>query len=203
MLAAVFYGSGWRYEGTIRENIERVAHADSGLVPGTQAAVLLEDVQRLLCSALSDDAVTALWRAAPGRWNSADEFDADGRAWFTQIAEVCRQRLKDVDPVYAPFVSPSRVETAEAVLQEVREMAPELTNRTENTGAATVRRAVTGLDELVGTVDPDLAFRLLLQILGTCDVLITEARRARCKVIAERLGYSDDHIDDRLPMEPS
>ncbi|MFI2369032.1 hypothetical protein [Streptomyces sp. NPDC018833] len=39
--------------------------------------------------------------------------------------------------------------------------------------------------------------------LSTCDVQITGARRARCKVIAEQLGYSDDHIDDRLPMEPS
>jgi hypothetical protein len=131
------------------------------------------------------------------------KFDADGRAWFTQIAEVCRQRLKDVDPVYAPFVSPARVEAAEAVLQEVREMAPDLTNRTENTGAATVRSAVTALDDLVRTVDPDLGFRLLLQILSTCDVPITEARRARCKVIAERLGYGDDHIDDRLPAHPS
>ncbi|MER6612316.1 hypothetical protein [Streptomyces xantholiticus] len=203
MLAAVFYGSGWRYEGTIHENIERVAHADPGLVPGAQAAVLLEDVQRLLCSALSDDAVTELWRAASGRWNSTDEFDADGRAWFTQIAEVCRRRLKDVDPVYAPFVSHARVEAAEAVLQEIRKVAPDLTNRADNVGAATVRSAVRVLDELVRTVDPDLGFRLLLQILSTCEVTITEARRARYKAIGEQLGYSDDHIDDRLPALPS
>jgi hypothetical protein len=154
-------------------------------------------------SALSDEAVTALWRAAAGRWHTTEKFDADGRAWFTQIAEVCRQRLNDVDPVYAPFVSPARVEAAEAVLQEVREVAPDLANRTENTGAATVRSAVTALDDLVRRVDPDLGFRLLLQILSTCVVPITEARRARCKVIAERLGYSDDHIDDWLPAHPS
>jgi hypothetical protein len=205
MLAAVIHGAGTglSHEGTVRETIERVTHADAGLVPGSQAAVLLEDVQRLMHSALSDEAVTALWRAAAGRWHTTEKFDADGRAWFTQIAEVCRQRLNDVDPVYAPFVSPARVEAAEAVLQEVREVAPDLANRTENTGAATVRSAVTALDDLVRRVDPDLGFRLLLQILSTCVVPITEARRARCKVIAERLGYSDDHIDDWLPAHPS
>jgi hypothetical protein len=51
--------------------------------------------------------------------------------------------------------------------------------------------------------DPDLGYRLLLQILSTCDAPITEARRDRCKVIAERLGYSNDHIDGWLPVERS
>ncbi|UYQ65363.1 hypothetical protein [Streptomyces peucetius] len=202
MLAAVFHGSGWRYEGTLRENIERVAHADAGLVPGSQAAVLLEDVQRLLHSALSDDAVTALWRAASGRWNDDDEFDADGRTWLGRIAEVSRARLKNVDPVYVPHVSPARTQTAEAVLREVRQSAPELTDRTEHTGAPALRSAVPALEECVTHVDPDLGFRLLLQILCTCDVTISEARRARFESIGERLGYSDDHIDDRLPDSP-
>jgi hypothetical protein len=39
VLAAVFYGSGWRYEGTVHENIKRAAHADSGLVPGRRLQV--------------------------------------------------------------------------------------------------------------------------------------------------------------------
>jgi hypothetical protein len=106
MLAAVFYGSGWRYEGTLCENIERVTHADAGLVPGSQAAVLLEDVQRLSRSALPDDAVTTLWRAASGRWNDTDDFDADGRTWLEQIAEVCQERLKDVTPPTSPSCRP-------------------------------------------------------------------------------------------------
>ena len=94
ILAAVFQGPGWPYVGTVRENIENVTTADSGYVPGSYASVLLEDVQRLLHSTLPDDAVTALWRAASGRWNNTDAFDADGRTWLRQIAVVCREHLK-------------------------------------------------------------------------------------------------------------
>jgi hypothetical protein len=202
VLAAVFHGSGWRHEGTLRENIERVAHADAGLVPGSQAAVLLEDVQRLSRSALPDDAVTALWRAASGRWNDTADFDADGRTWLEQIAEVCLERLKDVDPAYVPLVSPARTESADPVLREVRQAAPELTDRPEHAGAPALRSAVPALEACVTAVDPDLAFRLLLQTLGTCDVTIDEDRRARFEAIAERLGYSDDHVEDRLPVDP-
>ncbi|MGN9789730.1 hypothetical protein ACTMTU_01265 [Streptomyces sp. OZ13] len=202
VLAAVFYGSGRRDEGTLRENIERVTHADAGLVPGSQAAVLLEDVQRLSRSALPDDAVTALWRAASGRWNDTDDFDADGRTWLEQIAEVCQERLKDVDPAYVPLVSPARTESADLVLREVRQAAPELTDRPEHAGAPALRSAVPALEACVTAVDPDLAFRLLLQTLGTCDVTIDGDRRARFEAIAERLGYSEDHVEDRLPVDP-
>ncbi|MGW2561010.1 hypothetical protein ACWCXB_17535 [Streptomyces sp. NPDC001514] len=203
LLAAVFFGTGWQYEGTVRENIESIARGDLGYVPGSYAAVLLEDVQRLLDSALSDDAVTALWRAASGRWNNTDEFDAVGRTWLRQVAEVCREHLKKVDPVYTSVVSPARTESAKAVLAEVRQVAPKLTDRTANTGAATVRTAVTALEEVVTSVDPDLGFRLLLHILCTCEITVTEVQRTRYKAIGEGLGYSKDHIDEQLPPGPS
>ncbi|WP_328501963.1 hypothetical protein OG828_20545 [Streptomyces sp. NBC_00457] len=199
MLAAVFWQDAWRYEGTVLENIRTITHRDLGDGPGSQAAVLLEDVQRLLGSTLSGNAVTALWRAASGRWNYPDEFDADGRAWLEQVAQVCRERLKDVDPVYTPLVSPARAELAKTVLREVQQVTPVLTDKIASTDAAAVRGVVAALKDVVTAIDPDLGFRLLLQILHACDVPITEAQRTRYMVIGERFGYSEDHIDDRLP----
>ncbi|WNO71690.1 hypothetical protein [Streptomyces sp. AM8-1-1] len=203
ILAAVFQGPGWPYVGTVRENIENVTTADSGYVPGSYASVLLEDVQRLLHSTLPDDAVTALWRAASGRWNNTDEFDADGRTWLRQIADVCREHLKNVDPTYTPVVSPARTELAQTVLAEVRQMVPNVTDRTEETGAATLRNAVEALQEVVMAVDPDLGFRLFLQMVGACEIAVPEGPRTRYKAIADQLGYSDDHIDERLPPGPA
>ncbi|MEV6669774.1 hypothetical protein [Streptomyces sp. NPDC051162] len=203
MLAAVFHGPGWRYAGTVRDNIQSIAHCDLGYGPGSFAAVLLEDVQRLLDSALSDASVIALWRAASGRWNYIDEFDADGRAWLEQIAQVCKEHLKDVDPLYTPTVSPARIELAETVLREVHQGAPQLTPKTLSVDAAVVQRLVTALEDVVTAVDPDLGFRLLLQILLMCDAPITETQRTRYETISERFGYSKDYVGEQLPSCPA
>ncbi|MFF8289702.1 hypothetical protein ACF068_10810 [Streptomyces sp. NPDC016309] len=191
-LAAVLHGSDWRYEGTVRENVERLVRADAGETPGTQAAVLLEDVRRLLASGLSGEAVTALWRAAAARsaYTGGDEFDSGGRAWLERVAEVCREYLSEVDPVYRPSLSPARSALTDDVLSEVREAA---------TDAAEVRDVAGVLEEVVTGVDPDLGFRFLLQILSTYDLHIPGARRDRYRALAERLGYDADHLDDRLP----
>ena len=78
-------------------------------------------------------------------------------------------------------------------------MVPNLTDRTEESGAATLRNAVAALQRVVMAVDPDLGFRLFLQIIGACEITITEGTRTRYKSIAYQLGYGDDHIDERLP----
>ncbi|MGW0499892.1 hypothetical protein ACWD0Z_32030 [Streptomyces sp. NPDC003007] len=72
------------------------------MTPGAQAAVLLEDVTRLLDSALSDDRVTALWRTAARRQRAVDAFDADGRTWLREIADVCTERPTAADPATPP-----------------------------------------------------------------------------------------------------
>ncbi|MEU0402340.1 hypothetical protein ABZ318_19285 [Streptomyces sp. NPDC006197] len=193
MLAAAFRGTDWYHLGTVRGNVLRVIEGDYGDVPGSYAAVLLEDARRLLDSALSDAELTALWRAVSRRVHvvGEDEFDVDVRAWLERVAGMCLEHLAKVDPCYVPYVSPARAESAEAVLREVREAM--------RTDVAEVRAVSGVLEGVVTTMDPDLGFRLLLQLLATYDVPVTDVRRARYRELAERLGYSPDHVDDTLP----
>ncbi|MCX4984519.1 hypothetical protein [Streptomyces sp. NBC_00572] len=195
MLAAALHGSAWRYGGSPREHIQRIADDGQGRAPGAYAAVLLDDVWRLLDSALSKQAIGLLWRTAAGRLNvldeDEDEFDADGRDWLDQISQVCHAHLAEVDPTYAPFLAPARTELTEAVLREVREAV--------HVGAGQVRGAARVLEDVVTAVDPDLGFRLLLQVLTTYEIPVGEARRDRYRALAAQLGFSEDHVDDRLP----
>ncbi|MEU0659437.1 hypothetical protein [Streptomyces lavendulocolor] len=193
LLAAVLNGTDWQYRGTVRENTRRLVHADAGEIPGTQAAVLLQDAQRLLASPMSGEAVTTLWRTAAARSyvTGMDEFDADGRAWMERVVQECREYLAQVDPVYSPSLSPARTDLAEAVLRAVREAAC--------ADAAEVRHVAPVLEEVVTTVDPDLGFRFLLQILSTHDVPVPDARRDRYRAVARRLGYGAERFDDWLP----
>ncbi|MEU3477215.1 hypothetical protein ACI2LO_00245 [Streptomyces sp. NPDC033754] len=193
MLAATFRGTDWHHLGTVRENILRIIENDYGDVPGSYAAVLLEDTRRLLDSGMPDTALAALWRAVSRRERvtGEDEFDADERAWLERVAGECGEHLAKVDPCYVPYVSPARTELAEPVLREVREAV--------RTGLSEVRAVARVLEEVVTTVDPDLGFRFLLQLLSTYDVPVTDARRRRYEELAERLGHSPDHVGDHLP----
>lgn len=167
-------------EGTdIRCRLRRVAEvcppctpererAEAEFLDRVRPAVTEEDVRRLLDSALSDEAVTALWRTASRRlyvdasFDADEGFDADVRAWLERVARACRERLGEVDRGYVPYLSPARTDLAGAVLREVREAA-----RAE---AAEVRDVARVLEDVAATVDPDPGFRLLLQILLTYDV---------------------------------
>ncbi|MEU7027116.1 hypothetical protein AB0A60_10565 [Streptomyces sp. NPDC046275] len=197
MLAALLPGTDWTYGGTALDRARKLARHDNGGTPGTQAAVLLEDVRRLLDSGLSDASVTAVWRAAARRWFvyaglDPDGFDVDVRGWLEQVAGVCEERLAEVDPGYLPFVSPARTDVTEQVLREVREIAPAITEYVAHAAAAAV-------EDVVRSVDPDLGFRFLLRILSAYDVPVDESRRRRYRDIAASLGFSEEHVDDALP----
>ncbi|MFJ5137183.1 hypothetical protein [Streptomyces sp. NPDC088707] len=195
MLAAALRGTEWAYGGTPREHIQRVADDGPGHAPGAYAAVLLDDAWRLLDSALPAQAVGLLWRTAAGRPHvlDEDEFDADGRVWLEQVSQVCHAHLAEVDPAYAPFLSPPRTDLTEPVLREVRDAV--------HTDAEQVRGVARVLEDVVTAVDPDLGFRLLLRVLAMYGVPVGEDRRARYRVLAAQLGFSEDHLDDRLPED--
>ncbi|MFE5943221.1 hypothetical protein [Streptomyces sp. NPDC056480] len=186
-LASALRGTEWIHAGTPREHIQRVADDAPGHPPGAYAAVLLDDAWRLLDSALPEEAVGLLWRTASGRPHvlDQDEFDADGRAWLEQVSQVCHAHLAEVDPAYAPFLSPARTDLTEAVLREVREAV--------HADAERLRGVARVLEDVVTAVDPDLGFRLLLQLLDTYAAPVDEARNARHRALADRLGFRGDH----------
>jgi hypothetical protein len=49
---------------------------------------------------------------------------------------------------------------------------------------------------------PDGSVGAVTALHDRCDVTIDGDRRARFEAIAERLGYSEDHVEDRLPVDP-
>nr|BFD86906.1 hypothetical protein StreXyl84_63070 [Streptomyces sp. Xyl84] len=199
MLATVFRATDWHYEGTVRQHIQKVAQGgDHGHIPGSYAAVLLEDSQRLLDCPLPATTITTLWCAATNRWHTTDDFDRDGRPWLEQIARQCRAYLADVDPVYTPVVAPGRTGLAEPVMREIHEIAPLFAGRVIGGGPTPDQDAVTALQAAATSADPDLAFRRLLATLGTYGVPVDPARLARYQALGRQFGYSENHVDDGL-----
>ncbi|MFF8530417.1 hypothetical protein ACF07B_00215 [Streptomyces sp. NPDC015532] len=177
-----------------REDIRRAAEGDDvGQTPGSAAAVLLEDALRLLRSALPDAAVSALWSGASDRPASTD-----GRARLRLVADVCRERLREVAPGYSPVVAPARGELAGTVLREVRETAPTVADRavSPHWHPVPATEVMDALEHVVTRVDPDLGFRLFLRVLRTLRVPLTRERYDRFQVIGERFGYGAHHVSD-------
>ncbi|MFI1360311.1 hypothetical protein ACH4TV_43040 [Streptomyces sp. NPDC020898] len=196
-LTSLFSGS-WQYEGTVRENIERLVLADAGLAPGSQAAVLLDDVLRLRESPLSTDTITTLWQAA-SNGSLGGGIDAEGRDWLGQIVDVCRQRLREVAPAYeaAPFVPRTYpVGLTEEVRGELREVVPALAVRTANSydHDITDSTVTNALEQVVDLVDPDLGFRLFLRVLDALSVPLTRGQCGRYVSIGEAFGYGGDLV---------
>lgn len=205
-LAAMLDGEWdvWRYEGsqTARELVGRLAHGDRGLAPGTQAAVLLQDVRRLADSALSDDAVTGLWRTATRRPDAKGTFDADGRAWLREIAEVCTARLADVAPAYLPAPPTLRSDLTEPVLREVRDIGPALDRSLADQRRSAAAKGITSvLEEMVTSVDPDLGFRFLLRLLASYDVAVTAIQFARYQEIGARFGFHEEYVAEEVSQQ--
>ncbi|MEW2161818.1 hypothetical protein AB0912_02295 [Streptomyces sp. NPDC007084] len=222
-----------------REDIRAQAEADDiGQTPGSAAAVLLDDVLRLLRSQLTDAALSALWCAAADRPRGT----TGGREWLRLIAEVCRVRLREAAPAYVPVVPPVRaglddsaplarrglddsaalarrglggstdparqaldesgssapVDLVDAVLRELREVAPVLTSGTVNSRCPVPETEGTevmdALEHVVTHVDPDLGFRLFLRVLAALSVPLTRERYERYQAIGERLGYGEYHV---------
>lgn len=205
-LAGGFYGDLWQHSHTVDEGIRGAVFDYAGLVPGSSAYALLGDALRLSRSPMSDDALSALWQAATRCGYAPQDEGAGARQWLHRIAEVCAERLREIDPgftVGAP--SPVGAEELNAVLRELRETAPALTRAVHDSpwyGATTSpwfgrsATVVPTLEQVVEQVDPDLGFRLLLRCVRAYDVLVTDEQYARWTALADRFGYGRQHVAD-------
>ncbi|MEU8591945.1 hypothetical protein AB0C59_33975 [Streptomyces sp. NPDC048664] len=150
-------------------------------------------------STLSDDAVTALWRTAARRSGADEAFDADGRAWLREIAEVCTAWLAGVAPSYVSRAPTHREDVREPVLHEVRDVRPALDRAVARQTSGAAADAITPLlEETVTSVDPDLGFRLLLHLVDRYDVAIGETQFLRYKEIGARLGFRGAYVTDQV-----
>lgn len=86
--------------------------AEPEFLDRVRPTVTEEDVRLLLDSALSDEAVTALWRTASRRlyvdasFDADEGFDADVRAWLERVARACRERLGRSTPAACRICRP-------------------------------------------------------------------------------------------------
>ncbi|HET6861068.1 MAG TPA: hypothetical protein VFH94_28720 [Streptomyces sp.] len=190
-----WFGSPWAVEMTPLELLEAAADWEEG----AYAPALLEDAVRLLESPLPTRVIDILWCAAVGnqefvpgaRW-------IDGRDWLRRIVDVCRERIRRDDPRFdgLPPVLVADRELRDAVLAEVRAIAPELERATAGHPDRRVPDVVPALERVVTEVDPDLGFRLFLRVLKSYMVSIGGSQHLRYLELGQRFGYNESVVDD-------
>ncbi|MFK0180581.1 hypothetical protein ACIQVR_31950 [Streptomyces xanthochromogenes] len=191
-LASQFHADNWYDDATPRQLVRRFIESDAGLAPGTQAAVLLDDTQRLVDSPLSDRVIADLWLASSGRWYADAQFDSTGRPWLGEIIDECRTYLRDMDPSYRPRLAPTQEALRAAVLHEVQACRAVLDAATLH--AALTEGAGTALEQAAMATAPDLTFRLLLETLLIAESTVSHEQYARFTELGEHFGYHPDYV---------
>ncbi|MFB6633761.1 hypothetical protein ACFCWY_28095 [Streptomyces sp. NPDC056362] len=177
-----------------------VADDEAGQTPGSAAAVLLRDALRLLESPVPTGTITAVWDAASERGYDIERAGGDGRDWLRTVAAACRDHLAQVAPAYEPRTVPAGSELADAVLDLLRESAPELARGTvsPHDRPLTGPEAAEAVARVVADVDPDLGFRLLVRLLSVLAVPLPEERYARFRALGARFGLGARHVSEAL-----
>lgn len=189
-----WFGSPWAGEMTPLEIVVAAADWDEG----AYAPTLLEDAVRLLESTLPTRVIDILWCAAVGNKEFVPGEPMDGRDWLRQIVDICRERIRRDDPQFdaLPPVPACDRELKDAILAEVRAIAPELERATAGHPYRRVPEVVPALERVVTEVDPDLGFRLFLRVLKAYLVHISESQHLRYRELGERFGYNESVVDD-------
>jgi hypothetical protein len=128
-----------------------------------------QDARCLLDSPMAEETVRTLWLTATrGRLDPAGH-GMDTRSWLRRISDACPQPKRKASPNYSKYLStiPSwpppaksvvEEEVREAVLGEIRAVAPELTR------TAALPDVIPALRQAVTYAGADLGFRLLLNV---------------------------------------
>ncbi|MGW4345066.1 hypothetical protein ACWEL8_08280 [Streptomyces sp. NPDC004690] len=184
-------------EDTAHERVRQAAAADdSAQTPGSAAALLLADTHRLLDSSLSTRTIEVLWLSASGRGYDIGQAGVDARDWLRLIRDVCEERLREVAPRYRHDAPPPRTDLRDAVLRELREAAPLLTDVEISPRWKPIpgAGALAAVEEVVTHVDADLGFRLFLRLLHVVSPPLTDEQYSRCRTLGRRFGYGEDHV---------
>ncbi|MEU3841603.1 hypothetical protein AB0E88_16420 [Streptomyces sp. NPDC028635] len=198
----------WWFEGawqedTARERVRRAAAADdSAQTPGSAAALLLTDTQRLLGSSLPSRTIETLWLSATARGYNIDRIGTDARDWLRLIGSLCEERLKEASPCYRHTAPPTRTGPREAVLGLVRETAPLLRDVSISPHWEPIPgpAALAAVEEVAAHVDADLGFRMLLRLLRVVSPSLTEEQYGRFHELGRRFGYGDAHVTEVLDL---
>ncbi|MFF3018242.1 hypothetical protein [Streptomyces sp. NPDC057939] len=191
-----YFTSGWQHR-TPQETVLRALMEEGyDRPPGSEAALVTEDVRRLAESDLPDEVITVLWLAATNRGHNIDEMGLTGRDWLEEILGVCEQRLANVAPTFVLTPAAVRTDLAGSVLREIREMASVAVDMQISPVWRPVAADVVtdALEQTTSRVDPDLAFRLLLRTVQEMRLPITEEQYARYQVLGRQFHYSEDHF---------
>ncbi|MFE7516804.1 hypothetical protein ACFU8I_37095 [Streptomyces sp. NPDC057540] len=194
-LARLF--SAGRHPRTPRAAVENALIGDGyERPPGAEAAVVWEDAHRMLDSGLSDATITVLWLAATDRGHNIDELGVGGREWLAQVVEVCEDHLARVAPVYVPQASPASTDSGDAVLREIRDIAPLAAGTVISPAFRPLEgtTAIDALEQVVTRVDPDLGFRLFLRTLEILGLPVTEEQYTRYQRLSSDFKYGADHL---------
>lgn len=189
-----WFAAPWAGEVTPEELVTEAASWGDG----AYAPTLLEDARRLLESPVPTPVIDRLWCAAIGLPHAPGAVPVEGRAWLDEIIGLCVARVRQDDPSFTPASPqpPANGMLGEAVLREVREIAPAVVDAVRAAGHSGGADVVTAVEQVVVHVDPDLGFRLFLRILKAYMVPITESRYLRYHELGERFGYHELVVDD-------
>ncbi|WP_380282150.1 contact-dependent growth inhibition system immunity protein [Kitasatospora purpeofusca] len=163
------------------------------------AEEVLDDVERLTRSPLTDDALSALWLAACNARFDPARSGLRMRVWLDRLAETCTAHLRRNDPSFEPARSrpADHPDLREAVLAELRGVAPALAEKAVGSLCVPpLPQLVPSLEAAVTALGPDLGFRLVLRAMKVYFVRIGPARLARLEGIGRLLGYHDRVVED-------
>ncbi|MFI9294104.1 hypothetical protein [Streptomyces gardneri] len=179
----------------------------AGLGDGEGAVELGTDVLLLLDSAVPDEALRTVWRAATGGRFDPAEHGTDVRGWLRRLAERYPARVREEVPRHWSLLPPPVIDEAELradVVAEIRASAAE--------GGAFTDLPFAGLpgalEAIAEEADADLALRLYLRVLKTRRVTVGKPQFDRLAALDERLAYPGPLLYDDLavrwpPVDPA
>ncbi|MFJ5288173.1 hypothetical protein [Streptomyces sp. NPDC088348] len=170
---------------------------------GGYADELRDDVNILLESPVTDDALGKVWLAATRCHFNPDTYGMDSRTWLRKVLETCgpgkpRGKIRvcaGIPPKHQHVVNNALL--SGVVLGEIHFIADDLAHQ-----MLTVDHGVPGivpaLEQVVAQTESDLGFRLFLRALKAYSVQVGEEQYDRLMELGERFGFPAPLVHDGL-----